>query len=240
MAEKLGNFIADKAAALGGEVAKLGPLVAGLAEAAWNEIKGFLSCFTESLTLCHVLLGGVCDCNAGSHVTPSASGFSMRCVFDSSSDFASGFGIRAVPAQKFPGSTATGTVILPGDEFVQAYKMAGQVLRSRQALKERKAKAPVGSCESGLDLAFEGAAQFAPDISISMSFNGDTEISIKGLIRASVDALVSAQGSCSFHAEKGIPRLPKSKADPAIPRKTHLSPNIFPSSMSLGSGMERL
>ena len=42
---------------------------------------------------------------------------------------------------------------------------------------------------------FEGAAQFAPDISISMSFNGDTEISIKGLIRASIDALVSAQAS---------------------------------------------
>ncbi|CAE7520894.1 unnamed protein product [Symbiodinium necroappetens] len=211
LAEKVGKFIADKAVALGGEVAKLGPLVAGLAEAAWNEIKGFLSCFTESLTLCHVLLGGQCDCNAGSHVTPNASGFSMRCVFDSSSDFASGFGIRAVPAQKFPGRTAKGTVILPGDEYVQAYKMAGQIMRSRQALKERKAKAPIGSCESALDLAFEGAAQFAPDISISMSFNGDTEISIKGLIRASIDALVSAQGSCAFHAEKGIPRLPKSK-----------------------------
>ncbi|CAE7663424.1 unnamed protein product [Symbiodinium sp. CCMP2456] len=211
LAEKVGKFIADKAVALGGEVAKLGPLVAGLAEAAWNEIKGFLSCFSESLTLCHVLLGGQCDCNAGSHVTPSASGFSMRCVFDSSSEFASGFGIRAVPAQKFPGRTAKGTVILPGDEYVQAYKMAGQIMRSRQALKERKAKAPIGSCETGLDLAFEGAAQFAPDISISMSFNGDTEISIKGLIRASIDALVSAQGSCAFHAEKGIPRLPKSK-----------------------------
>eukprot|EP00439_Symbiodinium_sp_Y106_P033113 s6935_g3.t5 len=209
----VGELAADASLHLAGDILQRAQssIQQGLAEAAWNEIKGFLSCFSESLTLCHVLLGGQCDCNAGSHVTPSASGFSMRCVFDSSSDFASGFGIRAVPAQSFPGRTGKGIVILPGEEYVQAYKMAGQIMRSRQALKERKAKAPIGSCESALDLAFEGAAQFAPDISISMSFNGDTEISIKGLIRASIDALVSAQGSCAFHAEKGIPRLPKSK-----------------------------
>ena len=214
LAEKVGKFIAEKAQALGeAAVGKLGPLVAGLAEAAWNQIKGFLSCFSESLTLCHILLGGVCDCNSGSHFTPSASGFSMRCVFDSSSDFASGFGIRSVPAQSFGGKNpATGRVILPGDEYVQAYKMAGQIMRSREALKSKKAKAPTGSCETGLDLAFEGATQFAPDLSVSMNFNGDTTISIKGLIRASIDALVSAQGSCAFHAERGIPRLPKSKA----------------------------
>ncbi|CAE7410368.1 unnamed protein product [Symbiodinium natans] len=35
----------------GGEIAKVGPLAAGLAKAAWEEMKKFISCFAESFTL---------------------------------------------------------------------------------------------------------------------------------------------------------------------------------------------
>ena len=36
----------------GGEIAKLGPLAAGLAKAAWDEIKKFINCLAQSFTLC--------------------------------------------------------------------------------------------------------------------------------------------------------------------------------------------
>ena len=57
LSSKVGKFIADKAAALGGEIAKLGPLAAGLASAAWDQIKKFVNCLREQFSLCSVLIG---------------------------------------------------------------------------------------------------------------------------------------------------------------------------------------
>ncbi|CAE7669316.1 unnamed protein product [Symbiodinium sp. CCMP2592] len=210
LAQSVGDEIARQATAIGNGVAKIGPLVAGLGAAAWNQIKSFVSCLAESLTLCHILIGDHCDCGPGkSHVTPSTSGLEMRCVFTTSSDFTGGFGLRASASKTFDGSS--GTTVLPGEEYMQAYKMANTALKSRETLKSKKAKAPRGSCETELEVAWEGAAQFTPDISVSMGFNGDTEISISGLVRASIDALVEGQGSCSFHAQRGLPKVPKTK-----------------------------
>ncbi|CAE7707795.1 unnamed protein product, partial [Symbiodinium sp. CCMP2456] len=160
LAKVVGDAIATKAA-FGSEVAKevvkVGPLVAGLATEAWDQIKSFIDCMTESTTLCHILIG--------EH----------------------------------------------WDEYMQAYKMASQVMKSRDALKPRKAKAPAGSCETGLEVAVDVASQFTPDIAVKTGFNGDTEISIAGTVRASIHALVEGEGSCSFRAERGLPKVPKTK-----------------------------
>ena len=74
MVNKVGKAIGDKMTELGQEVAKLGPIIAGLAKSAWNEIKDFVSCLAEGLTLCSVLIGEYCDCNAGSYIKFSTPG----------------------------------------------------------------------------------------------------------------------------------------------------------------------
>ena len=108
LSSKVGKFIADKAAALGGEIQKLGPLAAGLASAAWEQIKKFVSCLSDSLSLCSVLIGDQCDCEGGSHVEVSTDKFSVRCVFEKTADFSKGFGVRAVPKNDMNGKTSEG------------------------------------------------------------------------------------------------------------------------------------
>ena len=58
LATKVGNFIADKAVALGGEIAKVGPLAAGLGMAVWNEMKKYLNCLKASTSLVQCSLAG--------------------------------------------------------------------------------------------------------------------------------------------------------------------------------------
>ena len=74
MASKVGDAIANKMQELGEGVAKLGPLVVGLAKTAWDGIKDFLSCLADALSLCSILIGDACDCNAGSSITISKLG----------------------------------------------------------------------------------------------------------------------------------------------------------------------
>ena len=130
LATKVGNFIADKAVAFGNEVAKVGPLAAGLGTAVWNEMKKYLNCLKESTSLCQMLIGRQCDCNAGSYVKVYHDRMEMRCVFSRTSEFSKGFGIKATRDSSGGGST------LPGSEYSQAYKMYTDVMKSRQGLEE--------------------------------------------------------------------------------------------------------
>eukprot|EP00439_Symbiodinium_sp_Y106_P054974 s177_g7.t1 len=205
LASTVGNEIASKASALGGEIAKLGPLAAGLAKAAWDEIKKFINCLAQSFTLCKMLIGDMCDCDAGSDVSASLSGLSMRCKFKHTGDFAQGFGISSSGSSSFQMGDASsgGKIKLPGSLFQQPRKHSGSSLRSRKALKGSKSKAPAGSCESSLELAVEAGptmcvVQFEPTLSISLKTNRDTEVGVEGLVRASFDALATAEGGCGF------------------------------------------
>ncbi|CAE7410351.1 unnamed protein product [Symbiodinium natans] len=77
----------------------------------------------------------------------------------------------------------------------------------------------------------EGVVQFAPAVSIRLNANGDTEaerakprwtsalreVGIEGLVRASFDALVSAEGSCAMVAERRFPKKPITKMACAPP-----------------------
>ena len=96
IAEAVGRFIADQARAFGEEVAKVGPLVAGLGQELWSEMMSFLNCVKPSTSLCQVLIGRECDCSAGSYVKVFTDRMEMRCVFSRTSEFSQGFGIKAM------------------------------------------------------------------------------------------------------------------------------------------------
>ena len=57
----------------------------------------------------------------------------------------------------------------------------------------------------------EALVQFDPTVEIKLGTNGDTELSIDGTARASVDAYVSGQGSCALAMEKHFPKRPITK-----------------------------
>ncbi|CAE6921942.1 unnamed protein product [Symbiodinium natans] len=219
LASTVGNEIASKATALGGEIAKLGPLAVGLAKAAWDEIKKFINCLAQSFTLCKMLIGNMCDCDGGSDVSASLSGLSMKCKFKHTGDFAQGFGISSSSSSSFEMGDASsgGKIKLPGNLFQQQRKHSGTSLRSRKAMKGSKSKAPAGSCESSLELALEGVVQFEPTLSISLKTNGDTEVGVEGLVRASFDALATAEGGCGLSAERRFPQKPLKKVACAPP-----------------------
>ncbi|CAE7190462.1 unnamed protein product [Symbiodinium necroappetens] len=189
----------------------LGRLATRLAETAWNEIKKIVDCLKEMVSLCSILIGDQCDCNGGSHVTIATDHFSVRCVFQTTSEFSKGFGINAVRQNKMDGTTLEGLHVLPGDEFVEAYKTAGQVLKSQDALKDETTSGTSSSCETALDVAIDGIVQFSPDVTFTVYDSGTTVFSISGMVRTSVQALVEAQGSCSFKAMRGFPDPPKKK-----------------------------
>ncbi|CAE7906394.1 unnamed protein product, partial [Symbiodinium microadriaticum] len=100
IAEAVGRFIADQARAFGEEVAKVGPLVAGLGQELWSEMMSFLNCVKPSTSLCQVLIGRECDCSAGSYVKVFTDRMEMRCVFSRTSEFSQGFGIKAMQAMQ--------------------------------------------------------------------------------------------------------------------------------------------
>ncbi|CAE7035068.1 unnamed protein product [Symbiodinium sp. CCMP2592] len=202
MATKVGKFLAEKAKQFGSEIAKVGPLVAGFAVAAWEAVKKWVSCFKDSSSLCQVLIGRVCDCNAGSEVKIdpfNPTYMKVRCVFSKTSDFTQGFGISASKDSNGKEN------VLPGKEYQQAYKMLGQAMKTRdQALKELETPAAPGKCEAGLNVAVDGVSQFSPDLTMEVNTDGWTKIAIKGNIRTSFDTLVSGQGSCQYTLAKPL------------------------------------
>ena len=170
---------------LGQEVAKLGPLVVGLAKSAWNEIKDLVSCLLEGLTLCSVLIGEYCDCNAGSHIKFSTDGMDMKCVFKVTADFSKGYGVTATSTGKYGVITESGVVMLPGKQLEQSFKAAGSPLRARKAMDDYLSPAPAGSCETSLQVAVDGVVQFAPVITVKVNTDGKTEMTISGSVRSS-------------------------------------------------------
>lgn len=228
LSSAVGNFIADKAAALGGEIVKLGPLAAGLASAAWNEIKKFVNCLGEMLSLCTVLIGDQCDCEGGSYVDVSPDKFSVRCIFKAAADFSKAFGVRAVPTKNLGtagemmegpadenGKKSRSVAILPGEEY-EVFKSAHDGFTSGKdqvdkAFRGKNSSATSGSCEASLNVALEGEVQFSPDVTMTVHTSGTTEFAISGTVRAAIHALVTAEGSCSFNAMRGFPDPPKKK-----------------------------
>ncbi|CAE7943423.1 unnamed protein product [Symbiodinium necroappetens] len=169
-------------------------------------------------SLCSVLIGDQCDCNAGSDVTIATDRFSVRCVFRAGAEFSQGFGLAAVQQSNLEGTTLEGMNILPGAPFVQAFKHAGQVLKSQDALKNKKTSGTSSALSYWYSefgdlgqVAIDGVVQFVPDVTITVHDSGTTEFHISGMVRASVQALVEAQGSCSYKAMKGFPDPPKKK-----------------------------
>ncbi|CAE7677387.1 unnamed protein product [Symbiodinium sp. CCMP2456] len=211
MVNKVGKAIGDKITELGEEVAKLGPLVAGLAKSAWDEIKNFVSCLLEGLTLCSVLIGEYCDCDAGSYVKFSTGGMDMKCVFKVTAEFGKGYGVTATSTGKYGVITEAGVVMLPGKQLEQSFKAAGSPLRARKAMDDYLSPAPAGSCETSLEVAVDGVVQFAPVITVNVNTEGKTQMTISGSVRSSIDAIVKATGSCQFKAEKRFPEKPLKK-----------------------------
>ena len=82
MGSALGNRIVDAANAIGDGVEKVGALAVGLAKEAWEQIKALIGCLLEGFSLCKLMIDDVCDCDAGSSISMSFSGLSMRCVFN--------------------------------------------------------------------------------------------------------------------------------------------------------------
>ena len=132
VATAVGNAIANAAVAFGNEVAKVGPLVVGMSQTVWNQVKSFINCarLSTSVSLCHVLIGKECDCNAGSYVRFTSSQMEVRCKFSRTSEFAAGVGIRTTSAK-----TKTPNV-LPGSDYEQAFKTVDQVMKSHDIMKE--------------------------------------------------------------------------------------------------------
>lgn len=130
----VGNSIVTAANAIGDGVEKVGALAVGLAKAAWEQIKDFLSCLLESFSLCKLMLDDVCDCDAGSSISMSLSGLSMNCVFKAG-QFSSGYGFSSSGGGAFEmgDKSSNGRVKLPGNNFVQSFKPKGDELKARQA-----------------------------------------------------------------------------------------------------------
>ena len=65
-------------------------------------------------SLCSVLIGDQCDCNAGSDVTIATDRFSVRCVFRAGAEFSQGFGLAAVQQSNLEGTTLEGGLTVIG------------------------------------------------------------------------------------------------------------------------------
>ncbi|CAE7665244.1 unnamed protein product [Symbiodinium sp. CCMP2456] len=214
LANKVGDEIERAAGNLASKMEKLGPLVAGLAADAWEVISKWWNCMDATELLCTILIGNHCDCTAGrSRVSISSSGLSLKCVMSQTADLSGGMGFSAKPGEPFGGKSPNGKLRLPtGKEIKQQFRAMTKKLKkdARQALKPRTSQAPTGTCETSMDLAFDGIVQSA--LTIEMSTKGKTTtIGISGTVRVSLEGLVKAEGSCSLNAEKWFPKKPKKK-----------------------------
>ena len=125
----LGNRIVDAANAIGDGVEKVGALAVGLAKEAWEQIKAFINCLLEGFSLCKLMLDDVCDCDAGSSISMSTSGLSMRCVFkDRGTGFSSGYGFSAAGAFEMGDKSSNGRIKLPGQPFYSLLLLVLSVL----------------------------------------------------------------------------------------------------------------
>ena len=76
---------------------------------------------------------------------------------------------------------------------------------------------PSGSCEGKLTAAVDAIVAFNPDnifVKVSTTGTGDyvkTEAKVSGWVRASVEASVTGEGTCSYEAVTGFPKKPVKK-----------------------------
>ena len=76
---------------------------------------------------------------------------------------------------------------------------------------------PSGSCEGKLTTAVDAIVAFNPDylsVKVSTTGTGDyvkTEAKVSGWVRASVEASVKGEGTCSYEAVTGFPKKPVKK-----------------------------
>ncbi|CAE7836716.1 unnamed protein product [Symbiodinium sp. CCMP2592] len=208
--DKIATEVASKARWLGDKVKTLGPLVAGLASAAWEQIKKFVNCLDNNGLMCPILIGSHCDCPSGSSVRFENGGLNLRCVIGKSAGFGMGYGFKAQSGGKFGGKKA-GKLQLPGQIFEEKKAEAKQAFKKKKGgLKNKMSGAPTGSCETSIDMAIEGHVQNA--LIIGMHTNGPfTTIDISGGVGVSLDGMIKAQGSCTLTAEKRFPKVPKKK-----------------------------
>ncbi|CAE7269786.1 UVR8 [Symbiodinium sp. CCMP2456] len=216
----------------------VGPLAAGLPGDDWNRLRGFVDCLQDTdgggrRPLCEMLIGRDCDCSGGSYVRPSTGGVQMKCIFKATSVFAKGYGIRATGSVDSSGETTLDANVLPGEEFEQAHRMHNQALRLRETVRQNQGtmrdvqrdlargrqrslsdyqkRQPAGSCEGSLSVAVDGVIQWtSPEVELDATAE-TTTFTVRGMVRASMDALVTAEGSCSYKASKGFPKNPKTK-----------------------------
>lgn len=213
LANKAKQAIENAAGSFADKMVKLGPLVAGLAAEAWSHIAKFWECMDATELLCTILIGNHCDCSRGKSSVSFNNGLTVKCVMSKTADLSGGFGFSAKPGEMFGGKSKNGKLQLPtGKEIKQEFRDMTKKLKkdARKALKPRTSQAPTGTCETSMDLAFDGLMQAA--LTIEMSTKGSiTTMGISGTVRVSLDGLVKAQGSCSLNAEKWFPEKPKKK-----------------------------
>ncbi|CAE7295054.1 UVR8 [Symbiodinium sp. CCMP2592] len=216
----------------------VGPLAAGLVGDAWNRLRRFLDCLQDTAgggrrSLCEMLIGEQCDCSSGSYVRPSTGGVQMKCIFNDTSVFTKGYGIRATGSIDSSGEPTLDANVLPGEDFEQAHRMRNEARRLRETVEQNRqtmrdvqrdhargrqgslsdyqAPQPAGSCEGSLSVAADGVVQLtSPEVELGATAE-TTTFTVRGMVRASMDALVTAEGSCSYKASKGFPKKPKTK-----------------------------
>ncbi|CAK9117254.1 unnamed protein product [Durusdinium trenchii] len=100
---------------------------------------------------------------------------------------------------------------LPGTSFSQARRSLSEDLKAKKTLRQSLAPAPDGACSGNMNLSLDGLVQFDPSVEISLDASGKTVVGVSGIVRVSAEALVEAEGSCAFEAERRFPKRPITK-----------------------------
>ncbi|CAE7614633.1 unnamed protein product [Symbiodinium microadriaticum] len=191
---------------------------------------------TDKEKRCKALLGEQCDCSLEngepkSHLKATGSpatglGVDMKCVPSKTSEFAKGFRLKASSSGSSETSPAGG-VPLPGTEEEISYSdvsaMEATATDTNKQIRTSPAQAmealatpqPSGSCEGDLSVALDAVVTFNPNlITVKSTVSGTTvktEAFVEGWVRASVEAWVKGEGTCSYEAQRGFPKQPKKK-----------------------------
>ncbi|CAE7550753.1 unnamed protein product [Symbiodinium sp. CCMP2592] len=162
-------------------------------------------------------------------------GLEMRCV-PTNRLFGKGFRLKAsVDSTGAVSSEVSprGGVQLPGSEEEVTYtdyskvkaaaNDANEKLRTTpteahdKSIEDEMTEQPSGSCEGKLTAAVDAIVAFNPDnifVKVSTKGTGDyvkTEAKVSGWVRASVEASVTGEGTCSYEAVTGFPKKPVKK-----------------------------
>lgn len=166
-------------------------------------------------------------------------GLEMRCVPNKNNFFAKGFRLKASADTTGAVSSEVsprGGVKLPGSEEEITYQDYSNVKAAKEdweatdeklrtspsdaldkSIEDEMTEQPSGSCEGKLTTAVDAIVAFNPDylsVKVSTTGTGDyvkTEAKVSGWVRASVEASVKGEGTCSYEAVTGFPKKPVKK-----------------------------